>query len=156
MEKAQFLRLMRSKRAEWETLIAPLDETHLTQPRSIGDWSIKDIIAHISWYDQQMIESIETRALVGSDLWALDLDERNAIIYEQNKDRTLEDVRAEAAIVFPRFLAAVETLTQEELDDARHFRSMPPDWSPADVIASNAHEHYTDHINDAKKWLARA
>lgn len=34
------------------------------------------------------------------------------------------------------------------LDDPAFFDGMPPDWSPADILAQNTYQHYAKHMED--------
>lgn len=153
--KARLLDAMRGARARWDALIAPLDAPQMARPGVCGAWSLKDLIAHITWFEREMLGMVQGRALAGSDLWALPPDERNAAIFEQNRDRTLEDVRADSRRVFEALLQAVESLADEDLLDPGRFAGMPLDWQPLDVIVQNSCEHYAQHIPQVEDWLAK-
>jgi hypothetical protein len=49
MNKTQLLDLIQAARADFETLLAGIPEAWMTEPGVEGEWSIKDIIAHIAW-----------------------------------------------------------------------------------------------------------
>jgi hypothetical protein len=153
MTLAAFLDSLRSGRAEWEALLAQIAADRMTQPGVEGDWSIKDIVAHVTWHEREMLGVLRTRALVGSDLWNLPTDERNAAIFEQNKDRALDDVLEESRQIFPRLLELAAGLSAEELNDPRRFSEMPEEWSPWELVASNSYTHYPDHIASIRAWL---
>ena len=59
----------------------------MTTPGVVGKWSVKDLVAHITWSEREMVGVLAARALAGSDLWSLTNDERNEIVYQQNRDR---------------------------------------------------------------------
>jgi hypothetical protein len=146
MDKAEFLRRVRDDWAAWEAALAAMDDTALVQPGFCDDWSAKDVVAHIAWYEREMIGLIDARALAGSEAWELSLDERNEAIYQANRERTLDEVREEAAEVHARLLEALETLLDEDLNDPARFAGMPSDWQPWEVIASDTFEHYREHV----------
>lgn len=100
-----------------------------------------------------MVSVIQARALVGSELWDLPPAERNAAIFEQNRARPLAEILEESRKVFQQLDQAAQTLTDEELNDARHFINMPSDWAPWDIIAGNSFRHYPDHLAAIRKWL---
>jgi len=155
MTLAAFLDSLRSGRAEWEALLAQIGADRMTQPGVEGDWSIKDIVAHVTWHEREMLGVLRARALVGSDLWNLPTDERNAAIFEQNKDRALDDVLEESRQIFPQLLELAAGLSAEELNDPRGFSEMPEEWSPWELVASNSYTHYPDHIASIRAWLDR-
>ena len=137
----------------WISLIKQFDNDQLTLPDIAGDWSVKDIIAHITWHEKEMVGMITAHALVGSDLWNLPTDERNVAIYELVKDQPLEQVLAESEQVHQQLMDALPSLSDAVLTDPSTFPNMPPDWQPWMIIAQNTYEHYEDHIRDVEKWL---
>lgn len=151
MNKTEFVSRVKETHQEYATALAGLTEAQMLQPNTCGGWSVKDVIAHVAWHEREMAGVIRQRALVGSSLWSLPLEQRNAAIFAENRDRPLTEVLDEARRVFPEMLELLEGLTDEDLLDASHFREMPPDWIPWEVIASNTFEHYPDHTADICK-----
>jgi len=156
MNKSMLLDTLRAGRAQWEELLAQVDEVRMLQPGVAGEWSIKDIIAHVTWGERELLGVVQAHALVGSDLWTLPQDDRNAVVFEENRDRPLHEVLAEAQQVFPQLLEALETLSDEDLIDPRRFRDMPVDWVPLQIISGNTYKHYQQHIPSIRAWLAEA
>ena len=155
MNKKTFLETMKFSRSDLEATLALIDESQMTQPGAIGEMSIKDVIAHITWFEREMVGVLEQRALLGSDLWNLPTDERNAAILQQNWDRSLPDIRQEAQQVFQQLVEAVETLDEDELNNPSRFSEMPADWIPCQVLAGNTFEHYEHHALDLRNWLGK-
>ena len=155
IDKEQFINRIRRSRKAWEKALLLLDDHTLQQPGFSGEWSGKDVIAHITWHEKEMNGLIGAHALVGSELWHLPLDQRNAAIYAENKDRSLDGVRQEARQVYAQLLKLLDTLSEEDLHDPGRFSDMPPDWQPWTLIAENTYEHYDDHLPQALAFLAR-
>jgi len=84
MDRTSFLNSLIDTRAQWDTLLAQIDEQWMLEPGVEGKWSVKDIIAHVLWNELEMIPLRQTRSLVGSDLWQLPQDERNEAVYHCN------------------------------------------------------------------------
>ena len=95
----------------------------------------------------------QLRALAGSELWSLTNDERNEIVYQQNRDRPLDEVLAEAKAVYARLFALVSGMSAAELNDPAQFADMPADWLPWRVIAGNTYIHYREHAQNLQAWL---
>jgi hypothetical protein len=146
VKKSELLQEIHESRARWDAALAGMEDARLVQPGFAGEWSAKDVIAHIAWHEREMIGLVQARALAGSELWDLPLHQRNDAIYRANRDRPLAEVRREAAEIYARLLDALETLSDEDLVDPGHFRGMPADWPPWQVIAGNTFEHYVDHL----------
>ena len=138
----------------WEAMIGQVEEEQLVSPGVAGDWSLKDIIAHITWHEKEMVGLVEAHALVGSDLWNLPTDERNTAIYTEVRDLPLEQVLAKSAQVHQQLLEALPSISDADLTDPTGFPNMPPEWQPWLIIAQNTYQHYQDHIKDVERWLA--
>ena len=150
-----FISTVRATRAELDSVIASLSEQQMLQPGASGEMSVKDILAHIAWFEREMIGLLRQRLLAGSDLWNLPGDERNATIFQINRQRSLPDIRQEAEAVFQQLLRELENLDEAALDDPGCFRDMPADWSPRQLLAENTSEHYQHHLADIQAWLAK-
>ncbi len=156
MNKSMLLDTLRAGRAQWEALLAQVGEMRMLQPGVAGEWSVKDIIAHVTWGERELVGVLQARALVGSDLWNLPQDDRNAVVFEENRDRPLHEVLAGAQQVHAQLLEALEALSDEDLNDPRRFRDMPAGWIPWQIIAGNTYKHYQQHIPSIRAWLDQA
>ena len=154
MDKAEFLRRVDSAHERWQELVEKVGAARLSEPESAGPWSTKDLMAHIAWYEREMVAVIRERSLAGSELWNLDNEARNAVIFRQNQDRSPDDVQTEAAVVHQQLREALEELPEEHYGNPARFRNMPADWLPWQVFAGNTYEHYLDHAADLEAWLA--
>jgi len=153
MSKTDLLGLIERDRAHWETLLGSIPEAWMTEPGVEGEWSIKDIIAHIAWGERENLGVVHARAVVGSELWQLSEDERNAVVFEQNRSRELGDVRADSRRIFHRYLEAVAALTEEDLNDPSRFAQMPEGWRPWRILYDPG--HYQGHADSIRAWLGR-
>ena len=131
-------------------VIDRVPQTGFEEPGDGGPWSVKDILAHIAWHDDQMIELCETKVLAGSPWWELSTDERNAKIYEEYKEMPLNEVLAFFETAHEGMMKAVKTLSDEDLNDPKRFHDMPEDWTPWRMIANNTYEHYIRHIGQVR------
>ncbi len=138
---------------EWAALLADLPQPRMTEPGIEGHWSIKDIIAHITWYEREMVTVLRTRVFKGSEWWDLSTTERNQKIFEQNRDRALEDVLDEHRRVHRELVVEAEKLTDEDLNDPSRIAEMPPGWRLSQILAGNTTTHYPDHIQSIRQGL---
>ena len=155
MTSMTFISTVRATHAELDSVIASLSEQQMLQPGASGEMSVKDILAHIAWFEREMIGLLRQRLLAGSDLWNLPGDERNATIFQINRQRSLPDIRQEAEAVVQQLLEELENLDEAALDDPGCFQDMPADWSPRQLLAENTSEHYQHHLADIQAWLAK-
>ena len=155
MDKTVFINTLKQSRAEWEALLAQVDEERMLQPGAAGKWSVKDVIVHVTWSEREMVPIMSTRELVGSELWELYDDERNEIVYQQNRDRPLQEILQEEQQAYADLLEAAQALSDEDLNDPHRFKQMPEGWVPWQIIAGCSFKHYHDHMPSIREWLAQ-
>ncbi len=131
--------------ASWRDLLGALDGIpgeRLEESGAIGDWSIKDILGHIAFWDEVAIDDAE-RALAGQCEAHDDYQEMNEAEYRKRLGRSLPEQRsamhqAHAALV--DYLDDIEGLDAAALDEA---------------IKGDTYEHYEEHANDIRAWRER-
>jgi hypothetical protein len=128
----------------------------MVEPTLSGGWSVKDVVAHVTWSEREMVGVVRQRALVGSSLWSLDQDARNAIVFAENHDRDLDDVLAEERRVYAELLPLLEELTPEDLVKGDRFERMLPDVPPWRIFAGSTFLHYKDHAAAIAEWLRKS
>ncbi len=151
----QLVQEINQKRRELDDLLQSVPSEQWLEPLDSGGWNLKDTVAHIIWFEKEVTPVLQTHRFSTSDLWDLPPDERNHQIYLLNQHRPLDEVIAEAAETFGRFIDAVAALDDEDLQDSTRFVDMPPEWEPIQLIAVNSSIHYEEHIAVIKKWLNR-
>ena len=156
---AQLLEEMRTARSNWEALLAEVGEARLTEPGVEGDWSLKDIIAHITYYETWAADNVTAfrrgEQRPQSEYKELEMDERNARIYERIRAKSLPQVLQESQMSFQRSLEAVQGLRDEDLYDPAYTRVPDADWTVYDLVEGDTFEHYSDHIKSVRAWLDR-
>ena len=144
----------RRERAELEALWLALDNDEMTRrPGPQPDWSVKDVIAHITWWESAMTNWV-SRALTGEMLARTETpDEINARVFADNRDMPLETVLAAFEASFPPLEALLNRLTDDEINDAEvcDIRGMPL----LNFIVGNTFAHYADHIDDLRAYVER-
>ena len=156
MTKTQVLDTLRAERSQWEALLAEVGEARMTEEILASWWSIKDVIAHVMWYERQTAEALQPTLRQRSTrdwLWDFTADKRNAILYTEYRDRPLAEVRAEAQQVFAQLVTAIENLTEVDVRDPARFPNLPSGWQPWRFIARHTYEHYREHTPRIRAWL---
>ena len=153
MEKSDLIRRIETARRGWDELLGRVDDDLALRPGAEGELSVKDLAAHVTWYECEVVGMLRTRAMDGSGLWALGPGERNAAIHEQARGLSPEAVRDESARVFEALMEQLELLPEEAYQDASRFSDMPPDWVPWELIAGNTIWHYPDHMGAIRGLL---
>jgi hypothetical protein len=115
MTKARLLETLRSKRAEWDALLAQVPEEHMTEPGVAGEWSVKDIIVHLTyherWLGDRLHEMLRGETYTPTELDRMSFDERNDVVFQHNRDKPLPEVLAESRQAYQRLVEGLEAHT---------------------------------------------
>jgi len=144
-DKTWLIDQIQSTRAAFDEQLRLLPPDKLEQPIAPGGMTVKEVIYHVAWHEEQMSGMLRARALTGSPWWDLPTDERNAHIQAEAAPLPVQEVLAYAAASIRTLLTELQALPTEALDDPSFFDGMPPDWTPADILAQNTYEHYPEH-----------
>ncbi len=150
------MKMLQETRGQWEELLAQIDEEHMLQPGATGKWSVKDVIAHVMDGERELVQIMHTHVVTGSELWNLSDDERNEIVYQQNRERPLHEIMSEEQQAYANLLAAAQTLSDDDLNDPHHFQRMPEEWVPWRIFAGNSFKHYQDHMPALRAWVTHS
>ncbi len=110
MSKGEFLGRMRSARAEMNEALSGLTEDQITHDVVLGEWSIKDILAHLGAWENEAALSVE-RAARGEAVGPLineSVDEWNERRVAERRRLPLVDVMQEFNDARDRLMAALE------------------------------------------------
>ncbi len=153
----QLLEVMHGARSNWDALLAEAGEARLAEPGVEGHWSLKDIIAHITYYETETADWLRAIERGESppqfEYTGLEQDERNARIYERNRAKSLVNVLQESSASFQHSLDVVQGLRDEDLYDPEFTRKYGVDWTLFDLIEGDTFEHYQDHTASVRAWL---
>lgn len=158
MSKQKILELILEEREALETVLARMSQDQMLRPGVTGDWSTKDIIAHLAVWEGKTVQWLE-ESLRGEtpdrpapgESWD-DIDGENEQFYAENRDRTLAEVLATFQDGQQRALEMVESMSEEDLLDPHRFewRKGDPMWH---LVAANTWEHYREHRETIENWL---
>ena len=153
--------LMASIEREWKALmdvVAKLDFTQLTTPDA-GGWSPKDNLAHLAeWMNALMGYHIDRRPAhevmnVSEEVtkgW--DMNIINPVLFERNRNRSLQDVLAELKNTYAELVNKLESMTYEELLKPRH--ADDPEKRPVLMwVLGDTTDHFAEHRATIEKML---
>jgi hypothetical protein len=118
MNKAQLLRRLDLGWRDFRAAYAGASEAELLQPRFDGDWSIRDLIAHVAIWEEEALKHMPL-ILAGepeprySTMYG-GIDAFNAAAMAAKQHLSLSDVIAEAQSTHERLVAFIEASAPEE------------------------------------------
>jgi hypothetical protein len=131
------LRAFDAESARLDALLAPLTPAQWVMPGVVGDWSIKDVLAHlVAW--QQMVLTWhaagrrgEAPATPAPDLTWQQLPELNQRIWLAWRDRTLHEVQTAYSDSCAAICAAIEATSDAELWTPRVYK-----WTKSSTLGA--------------------
>ena len=165
MDKSTLIRTLQTEREGYEALLAAIGPERMTQPGVEGDYSAKDLAAHLLMYERWLADWLAA-ALRGqfpapSPMEEPDMDFRNGMFYSLNQDRALDDVLAESRAVHQRLLDLIAALPEADLDNpARTDWCVVPYWKASrplwQALLNDTVEHYQQHRPALEAWWRAA
>jgi len=156
MNKAELLEQMRLGRQRLDAALARVDDDRWLTPELPGRWSIKDLLAHLGWWEE-WIATIYATLLRGENPYAHHLDQKavddlNAQALAKYHDQPLAEVRRQEESAYRNLLSVVENAPEEDLFDPHRFAWLQGELL-AEWIINNAYGHYDEHLADVLRWL---
>jgi uncharacterized protein (TIGR03083 family) len=129
---------MQAEHGRLEALLADISDEEFVQPGRFGEWSAKDMLAHITFWEQRLIAytngAKESLVQPGENEQAA-VDRINAAVLDANRDRPLAEVRTAFERSYQQVLALAESLRADDLADEELYG----------LFAGDTFEHYREH-----------
>jgi DinB superfamily len=157
MTAARLVDILKDERANWNALLARVGSDRMEIVGVEGTWTVKEIIAHLTWYERAVVDGARQITNTGTftrNNDGLGMDERNNRIAAESRARPVGDVLAEADDVFGQLLKVIATCPDELLNNAK-LLGLPDDVPPWMRVANNSYAHYRQHAQSIRAWLAR-
>jgi hypothetical protein len=161
MDKSHVLEEIQTGRSEFDALLARLSDGQMLDAALDGGRSVKDILSHIAVWERRCVGWIETtirgeipeRPEPGVT-WD-QIDDLNERDFLRTRDYTLSEARDDYRRSYQQLLDLVKSMPEEDFGEAHRFS-----WWEGEpistVIASNSFEHYREHAEQIRAWLANA
>jgi hypothetical protein len=154
--------LMSAIKREWSALmdvVAKLEAANKMMTTDEGGWSPKDNLAHLSeWMNSLMGYHMDHRPpyevmRVPEEVtkgW--DMEVINPVLFERNKNRSLEDVKDELEQVYEKLIAKLDAMSFEDLMVPRHAND--PEKRPLLMwVIGDTSGHFQEHRETIEKML---
>ena len=148
--KARLLKDIRAERQKLEIALQGLTDADMVKTTVAGEWSVKDILAHVTTWEQSFLKWYEAGLRGEKQVmpeWSKPgvIDAINKEIYERNAKRSLNDVKKEFHASYKTILKTIDQIPEEAM-----FITGKYDWTGkytlADYTVVNTGGHYTEHL----------
>ncbi|HMM42372.1 MAG TPA: maleylpyruvate isomerase N-terminal domain-containing protein [Thermomicrobiales bacterium] len=151
MNREQLMRRLAEGWADLEESRAGLSAAELARPGVAGDWSVRDVLAHVSWWEEEALEHLPTILAGGrppryADAWG-GIDAFNAAMTERWRALSLAEVLERQRTTHARLVEYLETVPEEEIATETRFRRR---------LRLDTWSHYPLHARAIREWRAAA
>lgn len=148
MDRPQLLK--RLDRA-WEALKASyvgLSDAELVEPGVTGDWSVKDIIAHVTWWEEEALTHLPLILAGGRpprySVRYGGIDAFNALMTEQKRKLSLSEVLGQRDDTHRRLIDFIRRVPEDQMVRETRFRRR---------LRLDTYNHYPKHAEAIRKWI---
>jgi len=159
MKKSELLTWLQAEYQQWEAFLDQIGPARMDQPGVNGDWSIKDLVAHLTGWQPRLITCMQAAKRGEPEPpppWPAHIqteDEVNAWIYDSNHERSVREVLNESHQVFQQLIAVIEGLPDNtRIDEEWHLVWLNGQRFPAGEFFDHFRD---DHEPDVRAWLVR-
>jgi hypothetical protein len=151
MDPQRLLRRLERAWADLQASYAGLSELEMMEPGVQGSWSVRDIIAHVTTWEEEALTHLP-RVLEGgrpprySTMYG-GIDAFNARMTERKQDLTLAEVVWQRDEIHERLVDYVGSAPKEALKRETRFRRR---------LRLDTYGHYPKHARAIREWRERA
>lgn len=140
--------------------IASLSPSQLAAPQLAGGRSVKDLLAHMAWWDQWLLYTLPPDPVMGqrpsapplfdqippTNDWA---EAMNAKVHAYNQTRTLAAIQAEFTATYPQLIQRVSRLSLDDLYNPTGLSAII--GQPVAPLVLGIYEHYEEHAHELEQ-----
>lgn len=149
MNKQQLLKRLDKAWAAFKDSYAGLPDSRLTEPGVTGAWSVRDILAHVSTWEEEALKHLPV-ILKGIkpprySVTYGGIDAFNARMTDQKRTLSLSEVIRQLDETHRRLIRFIESAPEEQFSRETPFRRR---------LRLDTYSHYSNHAEAVRKWRA--
>lgn len=157
MNKSELLETLEDSHQELVEMLENLPEATLLEGGVNGSWSIKDILAHLTYWEGQLV-TLLFQAKSGAPkpgtvhFGSESVDAINERWHTQGQGRSLEMIWSDFIGVRKQTIRRVSAFSDTDLQDPQRYPwlSGKPLWM---WVVNDTIEHEEEHADDIREWL---
>ncbi|HTG13354.1 MAG TPA: DinB family protein [Candidatus Eisenbacteria bacterium] len=150
MDRAGLRKRLDAAWSAFQDSYAGLSAAELLEPGVTGEWSVRDILAHVTTWEEEALEYLPVilkggtppryRPTYGG------IDVFNALMTERKKSLSLAEVLAQVDEVHRRLIDLIERAPEDQLARETRFRRR---------LRLDTYHHYPQHTEAIRRWRAQ-
>ena len=146
MDRQQLLRRLDGAWTAIKESVAGLTDAQLMEPGVMGDWSVKDILAHVSTWEEEALKYLPL--IISGErppryVQYGGIDAFNAQMTERKRGLALADVLGQLDATHCRLIAYIQSVPEEQLTRETRFRHR---------LRLDTYSHYPLHTKAIREW----
>ncbi len=153
MRRGSIIHILERLEKAWQEFnesYAGLSEAELMEPGVTGGWSVRDIVAHVTWWEEEALTHLPTILQGGTpprySAAYGGIDAFNARMTERKRDLALAEVLKERDETHRRLLDFLRSAPEEQFIRETRFRRR---------LRLDTYSHYSLHAEAIRTWRER-
>ena len=150
MDKQQLLKRLEKAWAAIKESYNGLSDSQLAEPCVIGNWSVKDILAHVTMWEEEALKYLPLIITGGRPPRYIQyggIDAFNAKMTEQKRGLALSDVMKQLDETHRRLTDYIRSVPEEHFTRETRFRHR---------LRLDTYSHYPMHAKAIREWRERS
>lgn len=151
MDRQQLLKQLDQRWREFNESYAGLSDSKMTAAGVSGSWSVKDIIAHVTWWEEEALKHLPLINEGGTppkySVKYGGIDAFNLMMTEQKRGLSLSVVLRERDETHLRLIAYIKSAPAEQFERETRFRRR---------LRLDTYNHYPKHTRAIQAWRNRS
>jgi hypothetical protein len=158
MKRSEIIARLESEREVFLEILETIPQDQWLTPGVVGNWSIKDILYHLSRWEAELIKLLwelrQGQKPTTLQFTQKDIDKSNQDFFLESRYRSLERILEDFHAIRNQTILRVEMFTDKELNDTGQFPWLKgrPLW---EWIASDGFEHEMEHGSEIVAWAEK-
>ena len=155
--KNQIIEAAQKERNALEELLATLIPEQITEPGTIGEWAIKDVLSHLFEWEGMVIKWYEAGAkgktpVVPSEEynWG-QLPQLNHAIFLKHRDKSLTDIQKSFKASYKKIMKTLQAIPEKELFTRGYYP-----WTRTNTLAAYFVSGTSSHYRWARTVIRKA
>jgi hypothetical protein len=149
MDKQQLLKRLEKAWVAFKVSYVGLSDSQLTEPGVMGNWSVKDILAHVTTWEEEALKYLPLIIAGGRPPQYIQyggIDAFNAQVTEQKRGLALSEVLKQLDETHRRLIDYIRSVPEEHFTRETRFRHR---------LRLDTYSHYPMHARAIQEWRER-
>jgi hypothetical protein len=147
MNRSQLLKRLEKAWEAFKESYAGLSDSELMEPGVLGGWSVRDIIAHVTWWEEEALTHLplilDGRKPPRYSVTYGGIDAFNAQMTERKRCLSLSEVLRQQDDTHRRLIDFIQRAPEDQLTRETRFRHR---------LRLDTYSHYPEHAEAIRKW----